>query len=93
MTSARDFTSKQTEIFREIDELADFAKFGQFLIFRSGPTRTACARLAFAMATGIQPDILLLNEGTGSGDAAFFERACSAPDGYRRFMKCQFRQV
>jgi ABC-2 type transport system ATP-binding protein/lipopolysaccharide transport system ATP-binding protein len=33
------------------------------------------ARLAFAMATCIEPDILLLDEGIGAGDAEFLERA------------------
>jgi len=32
-------------------------------------------RLAFAVSTSIQPDILRLNEGTGAGDAAFLEKA------------------
>jgi ABC-type polysaccharide/polyol phosphate transport system ATPase subunit len=33
------------------------------------------ARLAFAIATAIVPEILLLDEGIGAGDAAFIEKA------------------
>jgi ABC-2 type transport system ATP-binding protein/lipopolysaccharide transport system ATP-binding protein len=32
-------------------------------------------RLAFAVSTSIHPDILLLDEGIGAGDAAFLEKA------------------
>jgi ABC-2 type transport system ATP-binding protein len=32
-------------------------------------------RLAFAVSTSIEPDILLLDEGIGAGDAAFLEKA------------------
>jgi ABC-2 type transport system ATP-binding protein/lipopolysaccharide transport system ATP-binding protein len=32
-------------------------------------------RLAFAVSTSIDPDILLLDEGIGAGDAAFLEKA------------------
>ena len=33
------------------------------------------ARLAFAMATCIEPEILLLDEGIGAGDAGFLDKA------------------
>jgi ABC-2 type transport system ATP-binding protein/lipopolysaccharide transport system ATP-binding protein len=66
----------RAEILRKMDDVAGFTELGQFLDL---PVRTYSegmrARLAFAMATCIEPDILLLDEGIGAGDAAFFERA------------------
>jgi len=66
----------KAEILRKMDDVAGFTELGQFLDL---PVRTYSegmrARLAFAMATCIEPDILLLDEGIGAGDAAFFERA------------------
>jgi ABC-2 type transport system ATP-binding protein/lipopolysaccharide transport system ATP-binding protein len=57
-------------------EIAEFTELGEFLNL---PVRTYSqgmqARLAFAMATSIKPDILLLDEGIGAGDAAFFLKA------------------
>ena len=37
-------------------------------------TLQAQARLAFAIATAFQPDILLMDEGIGAGDQFFLER-------------------
>jgi ABC-2 type transport system ATP-binding protein len=58
------------------EEIADFAELGSFLDM---PVKTYSAgmraRLAFAISTCIQPDILLLDEGIGAGDAAFMEKA------------------
>jgi ABC-2 type transport system ATP-binding protein/lipopolysaccharide transport system ATP-binding protein len=33
------------------------------------------ARLSFAISTSVDPDILLLDEGIGAGDAAFIDKA------------------
>lgn len=65
---------------REIDdkteEIAEFTELGSFL---DVPLRAYSAgmrmRLAFAVSTSIDPDILLLDEGIGVGDAAFLEKA------------------
>jgi ABC-2 type transport system ATP-binding protein/lipopolysaccharide transport system ATP-binding protein len=66
----------KAEIEARMDEIAEFTELGPFLDL---PIRTYSAgmrmRLAFAVSTSIQPDILLLDEGIGAGDAAFLEKA------------------
>jgi ABC-2 type transport system ATP-binding protein/lipopolysaccharide transport system ATP-binding protein len=60
----------------KLDEIAEFTELGDFLDL---PIRTYSAgmrmRLAFAVTTSIDPDILLIDEGIGAGDAAFLEKA------------------
>ncbi|HEY8381968.1 MAG TPA: ABC transporter ATP-binding protein [Microvirga sp.] len=67
-------TKKQ--IADRIEEIAEFAELGSFLTM---PLRTYSAgmqtRLAFAVSTSIDPEILLLDEQIGAGDAAFMEKA------------------
>lgn len=57
-------------------EIADFTELGGFL---SIPVKTYSSgmmlRLAFAIATCIQPEILILDEIVSVGDAAFLEKA------------------
>jgi ABC-2 type transport system ATP-binding protein/lipopolysaccharide transport system ATP-binding protein len=64
------------EIHDKADEIAEFTELGRFLEL---PMRTYSAgmrmRLSFAVSTSIDPDILLIDEGIGSGDAAFLEKA------------------
>jgi ABC-2 type transport system ATP-binding protein/lipopolysaccharide transport system ATP-binding protein len=64
------------QIDRRFDEIAEFTGLGDFLRL---PLRTYSlgmnARLAFAVSTAIEPDILLLDEGIVAGDTAFMERA------------------
>ncbi|TCT22183.1 ABC transporter ATP-binding protein [Thiobaca trueperi] len=64
------------QIKARMDEIADFTELGDFL---SLPIRTYSAgmqmRLAFAVSTSVVPDILLLDEGIGAGDAAFLNKA------------------
>jgi ABC-2 type transport system ATP-binding protein/lipopolysaccharide transport system ATP-binding protein len=66
----------RAEILARRDSVAEFTELGQFLDI---PVRTYSAgmqaRLAFAMATCIEPEILLLDEGIGAGDASFLEKA------------------
>ena len=57
-------------------EIADFSELGEFLnmpvkYYSSG----MFVRLAFSISTAIQPDILLLDEVVGAGDAAFLQKA------------------
>ena len=64
------------QILARMDEIAEFTELGDFLNL---PIRTYSAgmrmRLAFAVSTSVAPDILLLDEGIGAGDAAFLEKA------------------
>ena len=64
------------EIREKTPEIADFSELGDYLTL---PVRTYSSgmmlRLAFGVATAIEPDILLLDEGLGAGDASFAERA------------------
>jgi lipopolysaccharide transport system ATP-binding protein len=63
-------------ILDELNAIAEFARLGDFMNF---PVRTYSAgmtmRLMFAVATCIQPDILLVDEIFGAGDVEFQESA------------------
>jgi len=65
--------ARMAEYIRDIEE---FTELGEYL---SLPTRIYSAgmqaRLAFALATMQSPDILLIDEGIGAGDADFQEKA------------------
>lgn len=66
----------RTHIRTKLQEIADFAELGDFMGL---PIRTYSAgmltRLAFAVSTAVEPDVLLIDESIGAGDAAFLERA------------------
>jgi ABC-type polysaccharide/polyol phosphate transport system ATPase subunit len=66
----------RAEIESKIPEIEEFSELGDYL---SLPARTYSAgmktRLGFAIATAGEPEILLLDEGIGTGDARFTERA------------------
>lgn len=74
MGRMRGFTTK--EMLEKIPEIIDFSDLGQFVDL---PMKTYSAgmftRLVFAVATSLTPDILLMDEWIGAGDAAFFEKA------------------
>lgn len=59
----------------KIPEIEQFSELGEYLAL---PVRTysagMTARLGFAVATAIDPGILLMDEGLGAGDARFAER-------------------
>ncbi|MBL8550628.1 MAG: ABC transporter ATP-binding protein [Hyphomonadaceae bacterium] len=65
-----------SEIAEKHQSIADFTELGEYLEL---PVRTYSAgmtlRLSFAIATSIDPDILLLDEGLGAGDARFAAKA------------------
>ena len=66
----------RSKLARIAEEIADFADLGEFLelpvkFFSSGMV----LRLAFAMATAIEPEILLMDEWILAGDSEFLEKA------------------
>jgi len=67
--------SKQ-EIKHNMVEIAEFSGLGDYL---NMPVRTYSAgmmvRLAFAISASVRPDILLIDEVFGAGDAGFMEKA------------------
>ena len=65
---------------KQIDEISeDIIEFTELADFIDLPVRTyssgMAVRLAFAISTAVKPDILLLDEVIGAGDASFMERA------------------
>lgn len=67
---------RRKEIEKKTEEILEFTELGDFLGL---PVRTYSAgmrlRLAFAVSTAIEPEILLLDEGIAAGDAAFLQKA------------------
>ncbi len=64
------------EIDARMDEIIGFSELGEFidLPFKSYSQGMA-ARLAFAIATSLEPEILLMDEWIGAGDASFQDKA------------------
>ncbi len=64
------------QIKEHADEIAEFTELGDYL---SLPVRTysrgMLLRLAFAISTAIDPEILLMDEWIGAGDARFIQKA------------------
>ena len=64
------------EVDEKLPDIAEFCELGEYLDL---PIRTYSSgmltRLCFAIATAIDPDILLLDEGIAAGDARFASRA------------------
>ncbi len=67
----------------KIDEIAEFTELGDYL---SVPIRTYSSgmlvRLGFAVCTSFTPEILLMDEWLGVGDARFLERAKARLDSF-----------
>ena len=70
------FGMSREQIEMIIPDIEEFSELGEYLSF---PARTYSAgmqaRLGFALVTALEPDILLVDEGIGAGDARFAERA------------------
>jgi ABC-type polysaccharide/polyol phosphate transport system ATPase subunit len=75
-TSGLFFGMTPDEITAKLPDIEEFSELGEYL---SLPVRTystgMLARLGFAVATTIDPEILVLDEGLGAGDARFVDRA------------------
>ena len=73
------------EIERKLPEIEAFTELSDYLAL---PVRTYSSgmlvRLGFAIATAIDPEILLLDEGLGAGDARFAARAAEPREGADR---------
>jgi lipopolysaccharide transport system ATP-binding protein len=70
------FGMSKTSIERKTEEIAEFTELGDYL---NMPLRTYSTgmtmRVAFAVATSIDADIVLMDEWLGVGDARFIEKA------------------
>ncbi|MBI36940.1 MAG: sugar ABC transporter ATP-binding protein [Alphaproteobacteria bacterium] len=66
----------RSEIEKKVHDIAEFTELGDYL---SIPVRTYSSgmllRLAFAVCTSVEPEILLMDEWIGVGDARFLEKA------------------
>jgi len=66
----------RSEIEKSVDEIIDFTELGDYIDL---PVRTYSSgmkvKLAFAISTVIKPEILLMDEWIGAGDAKFIEKA------------------
>lgn len=73
------------ETTRLLPEIIDFAEIGEFI---DAPVRTystgMVARLGFAVATCVQPEILLVDEVLSVGDAQFQDKCLERMYNYRR---------
>ncbi len=80
---------KTSEIRERMDEIEAFADIGEFMdeqvrTYSSGMR----SRLAFAIATAIRPDILILDEVMATGDNAFRDKAMDRMKNLHSLTKC-----
>ncbi len=78
----------KAELKKKADVIAEFSELGDFLDL---PMRTYSsgmrARLAFAISTHVETDILLLDEVVATGDARFFKKANEKLESFARDSK------
>jgi ABC-type polysaccharide/polyol phosphate transport system ATPase subunit len=71
----------RNQVESKIPEVEEFCELGEYLTL---PVRTYSAgmvtRLGFALVTALQPGVLLMDEGFGTGDLRFTERATKRMD-------------
>jgi len=76
LTCALHLGMSRRRIAQKVDEIIDFAELGDYIDL---PVRIYSAgmvtRLGFAVATAVEPEILLLDEGLATGDAHFARKA------------------
>jgi ABC-type polysaccharide/polyol phosphate transport system ATPase subunit len=76
VTAGMLFGMTRKDIENKIPEIEEFSELGEYLAL---PVRSYSSgmvtRLGFALATAIDPGILLMDESIGAGDARFAERA------------------
>lgn len=64
------------EIERRMEEIVDFSELGDFIDMPvESYSQGMAARLAFAIATSLEPEILLMDEWIGAGDKDFQDKA------------------
>lgn len=75
---------RRQEVLARLDAIVDFAEIGAFI---DAPLRTYSAgmvlRVGFAVATDIEPDILVIDEVLGVGDEHFQRKCAARIDGLR----------
>ena len=76
ITAGMLFGMTRSEIEKKVPEIEAFSELGEYFALPMRTYSTGMAtRLGFAVATAIDPGILLMDEGIGAGDARFAERA------------------